>query len=153
MLELNFCQPSQLYETWICHCSSFSKIISTSGGVILAADYSQLELRVLAHLSHDNRLIQVLNTGADVFRSIAAEWKMTEPESVGEDLRQQAKQVILVNMLNISVNFNDSKNYLHHLQLKTDFFFVSFKLHLFEPLSWYSLYLLRRANKKNTDLL
>ncbi|XP_016055399.1 PREDICTED: DNA polymerase theta [Miniopterus natalensis] len=63
------------------------------GGVILAADYSQLELRVLAHLSHDNRLIQVLNTGTDVFRSIAAEWKMIEPESVGDDLRQQAKQI------------------------------------------------------------
>ncbi|XP_058411862.1 DNA polymerase theta isoform X1 [Diceros bicornis minor] len=63
------------------------------GGVILAADYSQLELRILAHLSHDRRLIQVLNTGADVFRSIAAEWKMIEPESVGDDLRQQAKQI------------------------------------------------------------
>ncbi|XP_036304182.1 DNA polymerase theta isoform X1 [Pipistrellus kuhlii] len=63
------------------------------GGVILAADYSQLELRVLAHLSRDNRLIQVLNSGADVFRSIAAEWKMTEPEAVGEELRQQAKQI------------------------------------------------------------
>ncbi|KAM8770792.1 DNA polymerase theta [Rhynchonycteris naso] len=64
-----------------------------SGGVMLAADYSQLELRILAHLSHDTRLIQVLNTGADVFRSIAAEWKMIEPESVGDDLRQQAKQI------------------------------------------------------------
>lgn len=63
------------------------------GGVILAADYSQLELRILAHLSRDCRLIQVLNTGADVFRSIAAEWKMIEPDSVGEDLRQQAKQI------------------------------------------------------------
>ncbi|XP_045707980.1 DNA polymerase theta isoform X2 [Phyllostomus hastatus] len=63
------------------------------GGIILAADYSQLELRILAHLSHDNRLIQVLNTGADVFRSVAAEWKMIEPESVGDDLRQQAKQI------------------------------------------------------------
>ncbi|XP_053774392.1 DNA polymerase theta isoform X3 [Desmodus rotundus] len=63
------------------------------GGIILAADYSQLELRILAHLSHDSRLIQVLNTGADVFRSIAAEWKMIEPESVGDDLRQQAKQI------------------------------------------------------------
>ncbi|XP_032336025.1 DNA polymerase theta isoform X2 [Camelus ferus] len=63
------------------------------GGLILAADYSQLELRILAHLSHDHRLIQVLNTGADVFRSIAADWKMTEPESVGDDLRQQAKQI------------------------------------------------------------
>uniref|UniRef100_A0A8C6S766 DNA polymerase theta n=1 Tax=Nannospalax galili TaxID=1026970 RepID=A0A8C6S766_NANGA len=63
------------------------------GGLILAADYSQLELRILAHLSQDHRLIHVLNTGADVFRSIAAEWKMIEPESVGDDLRQQAKQI------------------------------------------------------------
>ncbi|XP_064142893.1 DNA polymerase theta isoform X4 [Loxodonta africana] len=63
------------------------------GGVILAADYCQLELRILAHLSQDHRLIHVLNTGVDVFRSVAAEWKMTEPESVGEDLRQQAKQI------------------------------------------------------------
>ncbi|XP_013370681.1 PREDICTED: DNA polymerase theta isoform X2 [Chinchilla lanigera] len=64
-----------------------------SGGLILAADYSQLELRVLAHLSHDRRLIQALNSGADVFKSIAAEWKMVEPESVEDDLRQQAKQI------------------------------------------------------------
>ncbi|KAM5281391.1 DNA polymerase theta-like [Ctenodactylus gundi] len=63
------------------------------GGLILAADYSQLELRILAHLSHDRRLIQVLNSGADVFRSIAAEWKMIGPESVGDDLRRQAKQI------------------------------------------------------------
>lgn len=63
------------------------------GGLILAADYSQLELRILAHLSQDGRLIHVLNTGEDVFRSIAAEWKMMEPESVGDDLRQQAKQI------------------------------------------------------------
>ncbi|XP_055965104.1 DNA polymerase theta [Sorex fumeus] len=63
------------------------------GGFILAADYSQLELRILAHLSHDRRLIQVLNSGGDVFRSVAAEWKMVEPECVGDTLRQQAKQI------------------------------------------------------------
>ncbi|XP_019508447.1 PREDICTED: DNA polymerase theta isoform X2 [Hipposideros armiger] len=63
------------------------------GGLILAADYSQIELRILAHLSHDHRLIQVLNMEADVFRSIAAEWKMIEPEFVGDNLRQQAKQI------------------------------------------------------------
>ncbi|XP_041116095.1 DNA polymerase theta-like [Polyodon spathula] len=63
------------------------------GGLILAADYCQLELRILAHLSRDRRLIQVLNSGADVFKSIAAEWKMIEPESVGDTLRQQAKQI------------------------------------------------------------
>ncbi|XP_076583956.1 DNA polymerase theta [Chaetodon auriga] len=64
-----------------------------SGGMILAADYSQLELRVLAHLSKDQRLLQVLNGGADVFRCIAAEWKSVDPESVNDSLRQQAKQI------------------------------------------------------------
>ncbi|XP_060619374.2 DNA polymerase theta [Anolis sagrei] len=63
------------------------------GGLILAADYSQLELRILAHLCCDRRLLQALNEGADVFRSIAAEWKMVAPEAVGNDLRQQAKQI------------------------------------------------------------
>ncbi|KAI1903800.1 hypothetical protein AGOR_G00030940 [Albula goreensis] len=63
------------------------------GGLILAADYSQLELRILAHLSRDRRLLQVLNSGADVFRSIAAEWRMIEPEAVDDALRQQAKQI------------------------------------------------------------
>ncbi|CAJ0952641.1 unnamed protein product [Ranitomeya imitator] len=64
-----------------------------AGGMILAADYSQLELRILAHLSRDRRLIQVLNGGSDVFRSIAAEWKMMEPDAVTDSLRQQAKQI------------------------------------------------------------
>lgn len=59
----------------------------------MAADYSQLELRVLAHLSRDRRLLQVLNSDEDVFKSIAAEWKMVDPESVNDCLRQQAKQV------------------------------------------------------------
>ncbi|KAJ8342804.1 hypothetical protein SKAU_G00327320 [Synaphobranchus kaupii] len=63
------------------------------GGLILAADYSQLELRILAHLSRDRRLLQALNSGADVFRSIAAEWRMIEPEAVDDNLRQQAKQI------------------------------------------------------------
>ncbi|KAI4877915.1 hypothetical protein NFI96_017405, partial [Prochilodus magdalenae] len=64
-----------------------------SGGLILAADYSQLELRILAHLSCDKRLLQVLNSGEDVFKSIAAEWKMVDPASVDDCTRQQAKQI------------------------------------------------------------
>uniref|UniRef100_A0A8C4VI48 DNA polymerase theta n=1 Tax=Gopherus evgoodei TaxID=1825980 RepID=A0A8C4VI48_9SAUR len=63
------------------------------GGLILAADYSQLELRILAHLSQDCRLIEVLNSGADVFKSIAAEWKMIDADAVGDEIRQQAKQI------------------------------------------------------------
>lgn len=71
-----------------------SATLLISGGLILAADYSQLELRILAHLSCDCRLIQALNGGTDVFKSIAAEWKMIDPEAVGDGTRQQAKQVI-----------------------------------------------------------
>ena len=47
------------------HVACFRTVIShvclywTVGGMILAADYSQLELRVLAHLSKDQRLLQV----------------------------------------------------------------------------------------------
>ncbi|XP_063250098.1 DNA polymerase theta [Prinia subflava] len=63
------------------------------GGLILAADYSQLELRILAHLSCDCRLIQALNGGTDVFKTIAAEWKMIDPKAVGDRTRQQAKQI------------------------------------------------------------
>lgn len=63
------------------------------GGFILAADYCQLELRILAHFSRDCRLIEAFNKGADVFKSIAAEWKMIDSEAVGDSTRQQAKQI------------------------------------------------------------
>ncbi|XP_013926923.1 PREDICTED: DNA polymerase theta-like, partial [Thamnophis sirtalis] len=63
------------------------------GGLILAADYSQLELRILAHFCSDNRLLRAFGNNVDVFRSIAAEWKKINPEEVGNDLRQQAKQI------------------------------------------------------------
>ncbi|XP_070791412.1 DNA polymerase theta [Pituophis catenifer annectens] len=63
------------------------------GGLILAADYSQLELRILAHFCSDDRLLRAFGINVDVFRSIAAEWKKINPEDVGNDLRQQAKQI------------------------------------------------------------
>ncbi|KAM6474903.1 DNA polymerase theta isoform 1-T1 [Liasis olivaceus] len=63
------------------------------GGLILAADYSQLELRILAHFCSDDRLLRAFRNDTDVFRSIAAEWKKVDPEEIGNDLRQQAKQI------------------------------------------------------------
>ncbi|KAL8575274.1 hypothetical protein ACOMHN_001819 [Nucella lapillus] len=63
------------------------------GGVILAADYSQLELRVIAHLSGDAKLISILNNDGDVFKLIAAQWKNTMPEFVTKEERQHAKQI------------------------------------------------------------
>jgi len=63
------------------------------GGVLVAADYSQLELRIIAHLSGDRKLIDVLNGGGDVFKIIASQWKMVGVDDVTEVQRQQAKQV------------------------------------------------------------
>ncbi|CAE1304794.1 POLQ [Acanthosepion pharaonis] len=62
-------------------------------GVIIAADYSQLELRMIAHLSQDSKLINILNKDCDVFRLIAAEWKNVSLEEVQNEERQQAKQI------------------------------------------------------------
>lgn len=44
------------------------------GCLLVAADYSQLELRLLAHLSADSKLKAVLNGGEDVFRNLSAVW-------------------------------------------------------------------------------
>lgn len=42
--------------------------------ILLSADYCQLELRLLAHLSEDKLLCSVMRTKEDVFKSIAAKW-------------------------------------------------------------------------------
>lgn len=62
-------------------------------GVLLAADYSQLELRLIAHLANDERLRKILNGGGDVFRMIAGELYRVPAESIKDDRRQHAKQV------------------------------------------------------------
>lgn len=72
---------------------------SLIGGVLIAADYSQLELRILAHLSQDTALLSALNSGQDVFKAIAARWKSCTIESVTDAERQQAKQVRMSNIL------------------------------------------------------
>lgn len=60
---------------------------------MLAADYSQLELRMIAHLSDDSKLARILNQDGDVFKMIAAQWKNVAVEQVTPKQRQQAKQV------------------------------------------------------------
>ncbi|XP_071480044.1 DNA polymerase theta-like [Diadema antillarum] len=63
------------------------------GGLMLAADYSQLELRLLAHLADDQALIAILNCGGDVFKQIAAKWRKADIGDVTPEQRQQAKQI------------------------------------------------------------
>ena len=63
------------------------------GGVFLAADYSQLELRILAHMSGDITLKEFLNSDGDAFRLIAGEWLGVSPSEVTVSQRQQTKQL------------------------------------------------------------
>ena len=62
-------------------------------GVLLAADYSQLELRLIAHLANDERLRKILNGGGDVFRMIAGELYRAPAEAIKDNQRQHAKQI------------------------------------------------------------
>ncbi|XP_071543746.1 DNA polymerase theta-like [Panulirus ornatus] len=68
-------------------------LVARSGSVLLAADYSQLELRLLAHLASDEKLMHLLNSGEDVFTMIAAQIHFVNPEEVMPNQRQQAKQI------------------------------------------------------------
>jgi len=61
--------------------------------VLLTADYSQIELRLLAHLANDEALIEAFNEGQDIHRAVAAEVFGVEPEEVTSEQRSAAKMV------------------------------------------------------------
>jgi DNA polymerase-1 len=61
--------------------------------VLLAADYSQMELRILAHMSEEPFLIDAFNTGIDIHRATAALVAGVEPSDVTTDQRRIAKTV------------------------------------------------------------
>lgn len=64
-----------------------------SNSVFLAADYSQIELRLLAHLSGDEHLISAFQSGKDFHASTAARVFGIEPGEVTSTLRSRAKAV------------------------------------------------------------
>lgn len=63
------------------------------GSVIVSADYSQIELRIMAHLSGDKTLIAAFQNGEDVHRRTAAEVFGTAPENVSTEQRRYAKTI------------------------------------------------------------
>ena len=67
--------------------------VAFEGGVLLAVDYSQLELRIIAHLADDAVLLDILNGEGDVFRSIAGSWLHVAPADVPDEKRTWAKRV------------------------------------------------------------
>ena len=60
-------------------------------GVILSADYSQIELRIMAHLSQDRHLLDAFNAGMDVHSMTAAKIFREQPEDVTPEQRRIAK--------------------------------------------------------------
>ncbi|MBN1652221.1 MAG: DNA polymerase I [Deltaproteobacteria bacterium] len=67
--------------------------IAADGWEILSADYSQIELRVLAHLSGDASLVEAFLAGEDVHRRTAEAIFGVKPEAVTREMRDQAKTV------------------------------------------------------------
>jgi len=67
--------------------------IAPEGKKIVAADYSQIELRIMAHLSADEGLLKAFSEGQDVHRATAAEVFGVAPEQVTTDLRRSAKAI------------------------------------------------------------
>jgi DNA polymerase-1 len=62
--------------------------------VLLAADYSQIEPRILAHLSQDPRLLQVFERGEDIHTATAVEIFNLAPDQITRDMRRIAKTVV-----------------------------------------------------------
>ncbi len=67
--------------------------IAEEGNKIISADYSQIELRIMAHLSGDQGLMTAFHDGADVHTATAAEVFSVKPELVDAELRRRAKAI------------------------------------------------------------
>jgi DNA polymerase-1 len=67
--------------------------IADSGNQLIAADYSQIELRIMAHLSEDDNLLTAFTEGADIHRATAAEVFSVGLDEVNNDQRRSAKAI------------------------------------------------------------
>ncbi|MBQ8683619.1 MAG: DNA polymerase I [Clostridia bacterium] len=97
------------------------------GWVLCDADYSQIELRVLAHMAQEPTMLHAFNTGEDIHRSTAAQVFGVQPEEVTPEMRSAAKAVnfgiiygIGAHSLSedLSISYGEAKayidRYLHH---------------------------------------
>jgi DNA polymerase-1 len=67
--------------------------VAPSGSVIVSADYSQIELRIMAHLSRDESLLRAFAQGLDVHRATASEVFGVPVEEVSAEQRRYAKTI------------------------------------------------------------
>ena len=68
--------------------------IAEENSVLLSADYSQIELRILAHIANDETMINAFKSGADIHRTVASDIYGIPFEEVTKQQRSTAKSVI-----------------------------------------------------------
>ena len=67
--------------------------VPSEGNVLMAADYSQIELRIVAHVCQDERMIETFRNNEDIHATMAAHIYGVEKEEVTADMRRAAKTV------------------------------------------------------------
>ncbi|HEX8254700.1 MAG TPA: DNA polymerase I [Thermoanaerobaculia bacterium] len=67
--------------------------VADEGSVLLSADYSQVELRILAHISGDESLIETFRRGDDIHRATASKMFNIAPEELTAEQRRAAKVI------------------------------------------------------------
>lgn len=70
-----------------------SAFVAPTGHVLLAGDYSQIDLRVLAHYSQDEALLKAFRAGEDIHRQTAAQIFFVAPQLITPEMRRVAKTI------------------------------------------------------------
>ena len=95
--------------------------VAGKGKIFVSADYSQFELRIAAHLSNDQRLIDMFNRDEDVHLATAAEVYDRSPEDVTKNMRREAKVINFGIMYGVgahglvqqtSMNYDQAKHFI-----------------------------------------
>ena len=96
-------------------------VANNKGHLLVSADYSQIELRILAHLSQDRKLMDAFADGTDIHTATASQLFDTPPEAVTEEMRRRAKTVnfgVIYGMSpfglaqELGISSSEAKNYI-----------------------------------------
>lgn len=78
--------------------------VTEKGNVMVAFDYSQIELRIAAILSEDQKLIEAFKKGEDIHTNVASRIFGVDPEKVDKEMRRQAKVINFGILYGMGVN-------------------------------------------------
>lgn len=81
-----------------------SAFVASDGFTLAAIDYSQIELRIAAGLSGDDKLLEVFKSGGDIHASVAARVFKVAPEEVTKEMRRKAKVINFGILYGMGVN-------------------------------------------------